>query len=263
MHFPAPGPLADTMTFEVPAYAVGPDRRLRPAYLIRLFQEAARRNTTRLDLESTMLNERYGLTWVLHRQAIDIHHWPTLGQAVNVVTYPTRVARGLITYRDFFLLSEDGTECYVTAATSWSTLDIRTRKLTKLPTAVLAVFDDAPAAASHLPWPETKPTAPEPQPNNGRSFRVGFADLDFNDHLTNSAYPDLMLECLGYDYLSTHSPRTIDVVYQKEARYGDTLRAIHSPGGSKHSFHHALLRGETELALMRTTFAPAAAPKTP
>ncbi|MGB3800335.1 MAG: hypothetical protein WA952_11030, partial [Lewinella sp.] len=99
------------------------------------------------------------------------------------------------------------------------------------------------------------PSPPE-EPTAERFFRVQFAHLDFNNHLTNPAFPELMLEPLDSPYLTTHVPVMADMVYHREARYGEALTAVTAPGSEPDSFAHALYRGEGELlASMMTEWA--------
>lgn len=252
----------------VAASAVGPHGYLTLPHLIRLFQEVALRNTDRLGIASSDLMQDYGLTWVLHRQLIDTERWPRLGEPITVVTVPTRIERKLITYRDFYLLDANN-KIVVRSTSAWSVMHYDSRRLRHMPQNLIDLLDDLPPAQTHLSLPEQKPTAPQTATAE-RHFDVDFARLDFNNHLTNPAYAELMIEPLGEKFLSTHSPTHADIAYHHEARYGEKIRAVTAPLSGDHqtSFGHALLRGDTTLATMRTNWlslprnfaAPAAPP---
>ncbi|MGB3799335.1 MAG: acyl-ACP thioesterase domain-containing protein, partial [Lewinella sp.] len=123
------------MPGRVTASAVGPHGRLTLPHLIRLFQEAAMQNTDRLQISSQHLTRDLGLTWVLHRQTVWAMEWPALGQAVRVITLPTRMERGLITYRDFYLLDPAG-RVLACSTSTWSLMDLQSRRIRPIPAIV-------------------------------------------------------------------------------------------------------------------------------
>lgn len=251
----AVSPLQEVVPYRVAAAAVGPDGRLTPPHLIRLFQEAAMRNTVRLRLSSPELMADFGLSWVLRRQRVRVERLPAMGETGTVVTAPTGFARRLLTYRDFYLLDEDG--CQLAAASSeWLLLHLKSRRPHPIPDHILAIQPDLAPASAQLERPAGN-VSPPPSDAPTADFRVAYHQLDFNDHLTNPVFPELMLEPLGHAFLTAHSPRLLDVAYHLEARYGDALTAqAGPPNGDRLAYAHALRRGADVLATMRTEWVP-------
>ncbi len=209
------------------------------------------RNTDRLGISSHHLSRELGLTWVLHRQTIWATDWPALGAAVRVVTLPTRMERRLITYRDFYLL--DAADRVLACSTStWSVMDLQSRRIRPIPSMVTASLGELPTDTSELRSPADKPTPPA-QATAEHFFRVQFAHLDFNNHLTNPAFPELMLEPLDSPYLTSHVPVLADMIYHREARYGEALTAVAETASDLGPFSHALYRGEGELLAAMVT----------
>lgn len=212
-------------------------------------------NTVRLKISSPELIERYGLSWVLRRQRINAVRWPVLGEELTVITAPSGFVRGLQTFRDFHLQDASG-QVIISAATQWLLMDISTRRLKPIPKEIAALETDLAPAAAHLDRPAGKVRPPD-QPHLNKSFEVAFGQLDFNDHLTNPIFPELMLEPLGHEFLSTQLPVSSDIMFYQEARYGDQLEAVVGnfglpPHPPYHRFDHALLRDETLLSTMST-----------
>ena len=241
--------LHEKFSARVAAAAVGPHGRLTLPHLIRLFQEAAMRNTLRLRLSSPELTKAFGLTWILRRQWIEIDRWPTLSEPITIVTAPTGFARRLMTFRDFRLLDAHGTPI-IRATTEWLLMDHESRRLRPIPERVLAIASELPDPAGCLPRPGEPPAAPS-EVSGERHFRVPFYQLDFNDHLTNPSYPELMLEPLGPEVLRHHRLRTVDLAFAHEARYGQELTA-RTGRTSADAYAHGLYRDEQLLATMRT-----------
>ncbi len=240
-------PLLERIHSRILASAVGPHGRLTLPHLIRLFQEAAMQNTQRLRISTPDLMERHGLTWVLHRQLVTATAWPRLGDAVTVITAPTRVDRRLVTIREFELLDASGT-LLIASSSAWSVMDFAARRIRPLPEEVLRLLPDLPPPAG-TPWPGAKLTVPD-HADHHREFRVAFSHLDFNNHLTNPSFAELMVEPLGLDYLSTHLPRRADITYHREARYADALVAAAT--GTDGTVRHTLRRADDLLALMES-----------
>jgi medium-chain acyl-[acyl-carrier-protein] hydrolase len=242
------------LDFQVAAAAIGPHQRLTLPHLIRMLQEAAMRNTVRLKISSPELMEAYGLSWVLRRQNIECKRWPRLGERIRVLTAPTGFAGKLQTFRDFHLLDEGG-DRIISATTAWLIMDVANRRLRPIPERVATLKKDLAPASAHLPRPLEKVPPPEVL-DAIRDSRVAFYQLDFNDHLTNPVFPELMLEPLGHEYLSQHLPERVMIAFHKEARYHETVQAGVQRNVSAHRHRHVLKRGEDILATMDTSWRP-------
>lgn len=248
----AQSPLHEVVEFRVPASAVGPHGLLTLPHLIRMLQEAAMRNTVRLKISSPELIRRHGLSWVLRRQRIDIERWPGMGEELTVVTAPTGFARSLQTFRDFHLVDADG-KTIITAATQWLLMDVSSRRLKPIPPGITALETDLAPASAHLERPVSKVPRPV-QPHLSATSTVAFSQLDFNNHLTNPVFPELMLEPMGLDWLTRLLPVSADIMFHREARYGDELRAVAGVIDHPLRYDHALLRDDEVLATMHTTW---------
>ena len=239
------------MTARVAAAAVGPGGYLRLPDLIRLLQEAAMRNTVRLGISSPELMAEAGVSWVLRRQYITAYRWPRMGDEVRVTTAPSGFARRLLTYRDFHV-TDAGGQPLIGAVSEWLLMNVASRRVTPIPPRIAALATDLAPASAHLPHPTGKLTAPTGGAT--AAFRVAYHQLDFNDHLTNPVFPELMLEPLGHAWLSGHLPLTVDVAFHREARYGEEITARVATEGTL--TRHVLARNGDELAVMHTRWRP-------
>lgn len=218
-----------------------------------MLQKAAMRNTVRLKISSPELIDTYGLSWVLRRQRIDAVRWPVLGEELTVVTAPSGFARNLQTFRDFHL--EDATgQVIISAATQWLLMDVSTRRLKPIPPEIAALETNLAPAAAHLERPVSK-IRPPLQPHLSKNFEVAFSQLDFNNHLTNPVFPELMLEPLGQDFLSTKLPVSTDIMFYREAHYGEQLEAVAGNFELQtNRYDHALMRSNDTLATMHSSW---------
>ena len=247
-------PLHEVVPFRIAASTVGPPGYLTLPHLIRMLQEAAMRNTVRLNISSPELMERYNLSWILRRQRISCRAWPRMGDEVSVITAPSGFERGLLTYRDFHLRDANG-ETLLSASSEWLLMDMKSRRLKPIPPSIALLKRDLAPAAAHLEKPSGKIPAPTP-PLTSRASEVAFYQLDFNDHLTNPVFPELMLEPLGHAFLSHNLPVEVDLMFYLEARHGQTITATTGQPTDGNPVRHALKRDNELLAAMETSWRP-------
>ncbi|MEG2538384.1 MAG: thioesterase, partial [Clostridium sp.] len=56
-------------------------------------------------------------------------------------------------------------------------------------------------------------------------FDVRYADIDTNNHVNNSKYITWALETLDIDFLGSHIPSNVKILYGKEKRYGGSIHS--------------------------------------
>ena len=57
-------------------------------------------------------------------------------------------------------------------------------------------------------------------------FKVRMHDLDLNGHVNNAIFVEWAVETVPEEILSRYTPMTIDVIFNKESLYGDTIVSI-------------------------------------
>ncbi|MBF0199718.1 MAG: hypothetical protein HQK66_00100 [Desulfamplus sp.] len=88
------------------------------------------------------------------------------------------------------------------------------------------------------------------------TFNVRMHDLDLNGHVNNAIFVEWAVETVPEDILSKYSPMTIDVIFQKEALYGDAIVSKTElwlqPDSSHPLTRHVIIRdrGQEELACL-------------
>ncbi len=143
-------------------------------------------------------------------------------------------------------------------------LDLESRRFAAIPDFIKIIEKDFPPSSELLP-PRTGKLPPwkkEDESAAALTFRVGFHHLDWNDHLTNTFYPQWMLEALPPDLLRDGRLRSLDISFSGEARLGDRLEAFAAPrpqksgdepvGSASAAYRHAVRREGQTLARMDT-----------
>ena len=80
-----------------------------------------------------------------------------------------------------------------------------------------------------------------------QSHRVGWYELDFNWHLSNTHYLGLLLDSIPSSFLRDHFPSLIRIHYKQEAQLDDVV-CSESGRVDSSGFRHRLLRDNTILA---------------
>jgi acyl-ACP thioesterase len=211
------------------------------------FQEAAYKNVAQIGFPASLLLERE-MAWVLSRMHIRIYDLPAMAEWVTVETWPSGSDKYFF-YRDYRLY---GAECQllVEATSSWLIIDLVKRTLMGVPD-FLAGFTHYPGREP-LPRASTKIKLPDPLPIT-KSFTVLWHQLDINQHVNNAVYLTWGLEGLPADWLFTHQPQTIDILYKSECLYGKPVGVGVVQEGEK-AFHLIAGEGGKEFARMATTW---------
>ena len=222
----------------------------RPVALLNYLQDSAGEHAGRLGLSVVDLLKR-GLTWVLSRYHIVIHHYPAIGDRLEVTTWPSG-KRGHFATRDFEV-ADGGGRPVLSATSSWMVLDLAQKKTIGVDGVVGPAYAldkralDDPFAS--LPVASAS--------DDGIRFRVEASHIDWNRHVNNAVYVQWALEAVPMDVLSARRPVDLEVSYRAEALYGDeVLSAVERIAGDSPGpvYLHRISNAATgaELARLRT-----------
>lgn len=212
-------------SFPVHSYEVDAIGTLEVPALSGYLQEVAGLHAGELGVGLDALRAK-GLTWVLARQRIEILLPVTLGDTVEIETWPTGIER-LAATRDFVVRRGDGAEA-ARATTQWYVLDLATRR----PVRPAEVLDPrfpreprppvAPLAAGRLASPATWDVE--------KRFHVRYADIDVNMHVTNASYVTWAIERRRWSCGARRaSPRSRCIIWPRDFTERRSCRASRAP----------------------------------
>ena len=212
--------------------------------LCRFMQESASNHAERLGFGISWLAEN-DFAWFLTRQLIRMDAYPKLGETIQVLTWPKGRDR-LLWYRDFKIL--DSNDSVIgRAVTAWLVIDLdkrRPRRTDTLPP--LHPPNDVESALPRRPGKIA--TLNENTPSH--SIRVGYQDLDVNEHVNSARYIEWILDAFDAGFHKAHRLAELEVNYLAEALYGDELSAICEDTDGQ-TFLHSLVRDADGLELFR------------
>lgn len=188
-------------------------RRLRTEALMNYFQDASTFQSETLGVGFLYLVPR-NLVWVLVSWQIEVYRYPELGEEVETGTLPYDF-KGFMGFRNFLMKTKDG-ELLAQANSVWTLLSFDTMKPAIPPKDML---DKYPVETRlDMEYAGRKISVPE-----GGSCQtpiiVQKQHLDSNNHVNNTQYVSMVLNCLPIDF----EIKQLRVEYKKQAHLGDVL----------------------------------------
>lgn len=179
--------------------------------IFRYFQDIALLATEELGVDSISLSKR-NIDWVITRMTVHIKRLPKCDEEIIVHTYPGKDMAML--YPRYFYISDVNGDVIISSSSIWALIDNVSRKviidrdtISKLP---------AETSPYELPLPE-KIAIPE---NNVfvEKRKIHYSDLDFNSHMNNVRYVELLMDTHDSSFYENHHLSSITLNYMKEIK---------------------------------------------
>lgn len=233
-----------SMPMITPTYDAAANGALRLSALLRWQQEAGERQTLRYQMDWRSLAAE-GVAFVLARGCGVIHRLPQHGEQVTLQTWSDHI-HGVQFFRGYRLLDEAG-ERLTESMASFALVDVNTHRLVRptvismhgLPTAEQETACPLPPALKEVP-----PLTPVGE------WTVRHSSVDFNRHLNNTVYADLLCDFLP-PAVREQTPKAYALQYITEAREGETLTLYYGADGADHYVEARV--GETRCFVGRIT----------
>ena len=189
---------------------------LKPANLYRLFQDIALKATEECGADSISLAQR-GIDWVITRMDVEIKRLPRCNEKITVCTYPGKDLAML--YPRYFYILDSNNEVIVRSSSIWALIDAKTRKVIVDKETIKKLPPES--REFELPLP-SKISASE---NKAlvETRNIHYSDLDFNCHMNNVRYVELVMDVHDFNFYKTHRPSFISLNYMKEIREKDQV----------------------------------------
>ena len=203
--------LADDVTMQ---------RNLRPSVLMRWLQEASIAHTEALGAGRAKTLDK-GALWVVCRVLLEIENLPCYDETVTLSSWAGDTMRVL--FPRYYELTDKGGTPLVKASAVWLLMDAKKRKM---------VFPEnygvvVPGIKTGREIPLSFGVSLGEQEKTKR-FKVAYSQVDINGHMNNAKYLDCMEDVLGKDFLDTHMPKTLEIEFKSEIKYGASVRLEYS-----------------------------------
>lgn len=189
---------------------------LKPANLYRIFQDIALKATEEVGSDSISLSKR-GIDWVITRMDVEIKRLPHCNEKITVCTYPGKDLAML--YPRFFYILDEKNEVIIRASSIWALIDAKTRKVIVDKDTIKKL----PPESSEFELPLPGKIAASEEKNLIETRTIHYSDLDFNCHMNNVRYVELLMDVHDFEFYKTHRPTLISLNYMKEIREKDKV----------------------------------------
>ena len=189
---------------------------LKPANLYRLFQDVALKATEEVGSDSISLSKR-GIDWVITRMDVEITRLPSCNEKITVCTYPGKDMAML--YPRFFYILDENKNPIVRASSIWALIDAKTRKVIVDKDTIKKL----PPETSEYELPLPSKIVSECDKQHIETRKIHYSDLDFNCHMNNVRYVELLMDTHDFEFYKTHRPSFITLNYIKEIKEGQTV----------------------------------------
>lgn len=199
---------------------------LRVKTLCDLLNDVAEMHTVYQRADVATLNQN-GMTWMLRRILLSMPELPAQGANVSVTTWNPELS-GLLVPRLYKVSGKDKDCLHAFAYTEWLMVNLHTmrpERPTEMMKSIAGLSDERiPAGVPLLSRAEQKTGfMPDDTWSEACCFKAGYADIDFNGHLTQSSYIQRMIDAHEFSFLERHRMRDIEVVYAHEIKPESTF----------------------------------------
>ena len=191
-------------------------RRVRPSQMLVYMQEVSNHHMSACGMSLDDLRDKRGLAFILSKIRMEIFAPLYAFEEIEVQTW-TCPSRGFVIRRFYRIMR--GEDVIAVADTVWALVNTQSRELMRLEECGEYDFSDEEPLELELPPRFRLPSGAEPTSVGQR--RIVYSDLDYNMHMNNTKYPDMLCDYINIE--DTGKIRGLVLSYLHEAAYGDVL----------------------------------------
>ena len=201
-------------------------RRVRPSQMLVYMQEVSNHHMSACGMSLDDLRDKRGLAFILSKIRMEIFAPLYAFEEIEVQTW-TCPSRGFVIRRFYRIMR--GEDVIAVADTVWALVNTQNRELVRWEECGEYDFSDGEPLELELPIRFRLPSDAELIGLGQR--RIAYSDLDYNMHMNNTKYPDMLCDYLNIE--DTGKIRGFVLSYLHEAAYGDILDVrMHKQGDS-------------------------------
>ena len=208
-----------TKQYTVKWHDTDANRAVRPSALVTYLQETANEHLIHIGIYLDELRDRYGLAFILSSISVRAYEPLFAGDSIEVSTW-TCGEKGFRHNRCFAVLRDGKTVCEATSV--WALIKLADGSLVKVEDMPYHIEPEEAITLPDLPLRLRMPKLEQMELLG--DLRIVYSDIDYNGHMNNSHYPDMLCDFVP-DILKKRVTGMI-VSYRHEAAFGHTLRVF-------------------------------------
>ncbi len=200
-------------------------RRVRPTQMLVYMQEVSNHHMASCGPSLDDLRDRERLAFILSKIRIKLYRPLYAFEDIEVQTW-TCEGRGFAISRFYRIVRGD--EVIADADSTWALVNIDDRTLVRQEDFRVYSFENEPTVTIDVPSRFRLPK--ECELHSVGTRKIVYSDLDYNMHMNNTKYPDMLCDYLPTDEIGRISG--IFLSYVHEAAFGDTLDVMMAKDGN-------------------------------
>ncbi|MBE6533370.1 MAG: hypothetical protein E7678_00140 [Ruminococcaceae bacterium] len=204
------------------------NRTVRPTQILVFMQEASNHHIKALGTDLDTLRDEHGLAFLLSKIRLALYKPLYAFENITVETW-TVESRGF-SFNRFFRIKR-GEEIIAAADTTWALISLKTGELCKSDCFDFKFEHESPIDIG-IP---ARFRVPKTELLNFIGERpIVYSDLDYNMHMNNTRYADMLCDFMPYDKIP--QIKGISLSYLHEAAFGNTVKVYRTDDGQKFDF---------------------------
>ena len=195
------------------------NREVRPSALVTYLQETANEHLIHIGISLDELRDRHGLAFILGSISVRVYEPLFSGDAIEVTTW-TCGEKGF-RHNRCFSVSRDG-KTVVEATSVWALVNLLDGSLVKVEDMPYHIEPEDSITLPNLPPRLRMPGLDEMNLLGER--RIVYSDIDYNGHMNNTRYPDML--CDFVPGICKKRVTGMVISYRHEAVFAHTLRVF-------------------------------------
>jgi acyl-ACP thioesterase len=171
--------------------------------------------------------------WVMIRMSFKVMQYPKVGELLKIKTFPENPGKSDVD-RGYYIINKAG-ETIITASSKWCVIDTETHRIKRL-----APFFEKFSDSEYIPFPpfEDANYKIDKLPDysmtyeNPVSYTVQVTDLDYNVHMNNARYGDVVLNVCGMEMLQINTISRFDINFMSQLFAGDSFDVYKTQAGN-------------------------------
>ena len=204
------------------------NRTVRPTQILVFMQEASNHHIKALGHDLDKLRDEEGLAFILSKIRLALYKPLYAFENITVETW-TVESRGFSFNRFFRIMRGD--EVIAAADTTWALISLKTKELCRVDSFDFKFEHEAPIDIG-LPLRFRVPKTEQLELIGER--RIVYSDLDYNMHMNNTRYADMLCDFMPYDMIP--QIKGMSLSYLHEAAFGNSIKIYRTNHSEKFDF---------------------------